>query len=77
MYLLFTVGFNTVDGDLYQNKIFVPLFGAANAAPNKGTAFLYLFSDANFFLLRYNIPEVEFHCVNQHFHNSIVLENSR
>ena len=28
---------NTVDRDLNQNKTVVPLFGAANAAPNKGT----------------------------------------
>ena len=28
-------------GDLNQFKIVVPLFGAANAAPNKGTTILY------------------------------------
>ena len=35
--LFFSIGINTVDRDLNQNKTFVPLFGAANAAPNKGT----------------------------------------
>ena len=32
--LLFSVGLNTVDRDLNQFKIVVPLFGAAFAAPN-------------------------------------------
>ena len=36
-----TVGINTVDRDLNQNKTVVTLFGAANAAPNKGTTILY------------------------------------
>ena len=36
--LLFSVGLSTVDNDLNQYKIVVPLFGAAYAAPNKGTA---------------------------------------
>ena len=35
-----SVGLNTVDRDLNQYKIVVPLFGAANAAPNKGTTIL-------------------------------------
>ena len=39
--LPFTGGFNSVFGDLNQYKIVVPLFGAAYAAPNKGTAILY------------------------------------
>ena len=39
--LLFSVGLNTVDRDFNQYKIVVPLFGAANAAPNKGTTILY------------------------------------
>ena len=39
--LLFSVGINTVDRDLYLYKIVGPLFGAANAAPNKGTTNLY------------------------------------
>ena len=30
-----------VDRDLYQYKFVVPLFGAAYAAPNKGTTILY------------------------------------
>ena len=34
-------GINTVDRDVNQNKTVVPLFGAANAAPNKGTTILY------------------------------------
>ena len=32
---------NTVFGDLNQYKTVVPLFGAAYAAPNKGTTILY------------------------------------
>ena len=40
-----------VDGDLNQYKIGVPLFGAAFAAPNKGTAILYLFSNAKIFII--------------------------
>ena len=39
--LPFTGGFNSVFGDLNQYKIVVPLFGAAYAAPNKGTTILY------------------------------------
>ena len=39
--MLFFVGINTVYRVLNQNKIVVPLFGAANAAPNKGTTILY------------------------------------
>ena len=35
-FVLFIGGFNTF-GDLNQYKIVVPLFGAAYAAPNKGT----------------------------------------
>ena len=48
---LFSVGFNTVDGDLNQYKIAVPLFGAANATPNKGTTILYYFSSTNFSII--------------------------
>ena len=33
-----SVELNTVDRDLNQYKIVEPLFGAANAAPNTGTA---------------------------------------
>ena len=36
------VGPSTVDRDLNQYKIVVPLFGAAYAAPNKGTTILYI-----------------------------------
>ena len=36
-----SVGLSTVDRDLNQHKIVAPLFGAAYAAPNKGTAILY------------------------------------
>ena len=32
---------STVDRDLNQYKIVVPIFGAADAAPNKGTTILY------------------------------------
>ena len=39
--LLFSVGLSTVDRDLNQYKIAVPLFGAAYAAPNIGTTILY------------------------------------
>ena len=45
----FTGGFNTVFGDLNQYKIVVPLFGAAYAAPNKGTIILHWFSKTNIF----------------------------
>ena len=38
-------------GDLNQYKIVVPLFGAAYAAPNIGTAILYLFSSTNVFII--------------------------
>ena len=41
----------TVDRDLYQYKIVVPLFDAANAAPNKGTTISYSFSNANFSII--------------------------
>ena len=36
-----SVGLSTVDRDLNQYKIVVPLFGAAHAAPNIGTTILY------------------------------------
>ena len=39
--LLFLVRLTTVDRDLNQYKIAVPLFGAAYASPNKGTTILY------------------------------------
>ena len=39
---------NTVDRDLNQYKIVVPLFGAANAAPNKGTTISYSFSSTSY-----------------------------
>ena len=39
--LLFSVRLNIVDRDLNQYKIVVPLFGAAFAAPYKGTLILY------------------------------------
>ena len=35
------VGLSTVDSDLNQYKIVVPIFGAAYAAPNIGTTILY------------------------------------
>ena len=39
--LLSSVGINTVDRDLNQNKTVVRLFVAANAELNKGTTILY------------------------------------
>ena len=45
--MLFSVGVSTVDRDLIQYKIVVPLFGAAYAAPNIGTTILYSFSSTN------------------------------
>ena len=51
--LLFSVGLNTVDLDQNLHKIVVPLFGAANAAPNKGTAILCLFSSINFSMISF------------------------
>ena len=45
--LPFTGGFNTDFWDLNQYKIVVPLFGAAYAAPKKGTTILYSFSKTN------------------------------
>ena len=42
---------NTVDRDLNQYKIVVPLFGAANAAPNKGTTISYSFSRTDFSII--------------------------
>ena len=42
---------NTVDRDLNQYEIVVPLSGAANAAPNKGTTISYSFSSTNFSII--------------------------
>ena len=39
--LQFSVVINSVDRDLSWDKTAVPLFGATNAAPNKGTTILY------------------------------------
>ena len=49
--LLFSVEFNTVDRDLNEYKIVVPLFGAAFAAPNKATTISYSFSSINFSII--------------------------
>ena len=49
--LKFTVGINTVFGHLNQYKFVVSLFGAAYAAPNKGTTILYLFSKQYYIIL--------------------------
>ena len=46
-----SVGLSIVDRDLNQYKIVVPLFGAANAAPNKGTTISYSFSSTNFSII--------------------------
>ena len=40
-FLNFTGRFNAVFEDLNQDKIVVPIFGAAYAAPNIGTTTLY------------------------------------
>ena len=47
----FSVDINTVDRDLNQYKAVVPLFGAANAAPNKGTTIRYSFCSSNFSII--------------------------
>ena len=47
-FFYFLKEYNTVDRDLNQSKTVVPLFGAANAALNKGTTIFYLFSSTNF-----------------------------
>ena len=44
---ILSVGLSTVDRDLSQYKIVVPLFGAAYAAPNIGTTILYRSSSTN------------------------------
>ena len=44
---------STVDRDLNQYKIVVPLFGAANAAPNKGTTISYSFSSTHFSIISF------------------------
>ena len=41
---IFSVGLRTEDRDLNQYKFVMPIFGAAYAAPNKGTTILYLIS---------------------------------
>ena len=49
--------------DLNHYRIVVPLFGAANAAPNKSSTILYLFYCTNFSILNFSqssITEVEF-----------------
>ena len=66
--LPFTGGFNTVFGYLNQYKIVVPLFGAAYAAPNKGTTILFKFSKTN---AVYSISEV----LISIFHKFSVLSN--
>ena len=46
-----SVELNTVGRDLNQYKIVVPLFGAANAAPNKGTTISFSFSSTYFSII--------------------------
>ena len=58
--LPFTGGFNTVFGGLNHNKIVVPLFGAANAAPNKDTQFYTYFLKLISLVMHCSISEVEF-----------------
>ena len=45
------VGLSTLDRELNQYKIVVPLFGAAYAAPNIDTTILYQFSSTNFSII--------------------------
>ena len=49
--LLVSVELSTVDRVLNKCKIVVPLFGAAYAAPSKGTMILYQFSSTNFSII--------------------------
>ena len=65
--LLFSVGLNTVDRDLNQYNIAVPLFGVANAAPNKGTTISYSFSSTNFSIISVQHFEEEFLHFGQYF----------
>ena len=48
-----SVGLNTVNGDLNWYKTAVALFGAAYAAPNKGTAILYQLYNAIFSIISF------------------------
>ena len=48
---LLSVELNTVDRDLNQYTIVVPLFGAANAAPNKGTTISNSFFSTDFSII--------------------------
>ena len=56
-------------GDLNKCKNVVPLFGAAYAAPNKGTTILYYINSLKliFLVMDSSISEVEFLRVNQYF----------
>ena len=62
-----TGGFNTVFGDLNQYKIVVLLFGAAYAAPIKGTTIYTNFLKLISSVMQSSISEVEFYRVNQYF----------
>ena len=58
----------------------MPLFGAANAAQNKGTTTLYLFSSTNFSITLYlNLAFLKeiFNSLIRIFHKLLVLENCR
>ena len=65
--LLFTVGFNTVDGDLNQYKLLCLYLVQHLLHQIKAQQCYAYFQMLKFSLSRSNIPEVEFHCVNQHF----------
>ena len=75
--LLFSVELNTVYGDLNQYKIVVLLFGAENAAPNKGitisTHFLVLISP----LSQSSILKKNFNTSISIFSKLLVLENCK
>ena len=76
--LLFSVGLNTVDRDLNQYKIVVPLFGAANAAPNKGTTISYSFSSTNFTIISVvHFWRRIFNTLISSFPKLLVLENCK
>ena len=49
--VIFSAELNTVYRDLNKYKIVVPLFCAANTAPNKGTTISYSFSSTHFSII--------------------------
>ena len=61
------MGLSTVDRELNQYKIVVPLFGAAYAAPNIGTTIYTNFPELMSPLSQSSISEVEFEHLDQYF----------